>query len=126
VGLQKELRDADRALLAEGLALELPEPELDDFADTAAAVSLMDLVISIDTSVAHLAGSLGRPLWILLPFASDWRWLRDRDDSPWYPTARLFRQERIGDWDPVVRRVVAALREGAHQAARSSRGPRVA
>lgn len=126
VSLQKELRDRDRALLGEGLALEVLDPEFDDFADTAAALSLMDLVISIDTSVAHLAGSLGRPVWILLPFASDWRWLRDRDDSPWYPTARLFRQERIGDWDAVVRRVGDALRGWLQHETRSSRGPRVA
>ena len=82
---------------------------LEDFADTAALIAHMDLVISIDTSVAHLAGALGKPVWIMLPFSPDWRWLRDREDSPWYPTARLFRQTRRGDWDDVVRRVAEAL-----------------
>ena len=82
---------------------------LEDFADTAALIGHMDLVISIDTSVAHLAGALGVPVWIMLASSPDWRWLRDRDDSPWYPSARLFRQARRGDWDDVVRRVAAAL-----------------
>jgi ADP-heptose:LPS heptosyltransferase len=71
----------------------------DDFSDTAAAIANLDLVISIDTSVAHLAGAMGRPVWLLLPFAADWRWLKDRSDSPWYPTMRIFRQHRLGQWD---------------------------
>jgi ADP-heptose:LPS heptosyltransferase len=69
----------------------------------------MDLVISVDTAVAHLAGALGRPVWILLPFEPDWRWLLGRADSPWYPTARLFRQSAHGDWEGVVARVREAL-----------------
>jgi len=76
-----------------------------DFADTAALVEHMDLVIAVDTSVAHLAGALARPTWLLLPFAPDWRWLLRREDSPWYPTMRLFRQPRFGDWAAVVERV---------------------
>jgi hypothetical protein len=80
-----------------------------DFADTAALVEQLDLVISVDTAVAHLAGALGKPVWILLPYASDWRWLRERDDSPWYPTARLFRQASPGGWDEPIGRVVKAL-----------------
>jgi len=73
-----------------------------DFADTAAAMAELDLIISVDTSIAHLAGALGKPIWILLPYVPDWRWMLDRDDSPWYPTARLFRQPKPGDWDSVV------------------------
>jgi Flp pilus assembly protein TadD len=80
-----------------------------DFADTAAAIDALDLIITVDTSVAHLAGALGKPVWILLPFAPDWRWLLGRDDSPWYPTARLFRQPSIGDWGAVVRDVAGEL-----------------
>jgi len=86
--------------------------ELDDFADSAALVDALDLVISVDTSVAHLAGALGKPVWVLNRFDQCWRWLRDRADSPWYPTARLFRQSRAGDWGEVIRDVVAALRAG--------------
>jgi hypothetical protein len=80
-----------------------------DMADTAALVQHLDLVITVDTAVAHLAGALGRRTWILLPFAPDWRWLTQRQDSPWYPTARLFRQPRPGDWDAVMANVREAL-----------------
>ena len=73
-----------------------------DFSDTASVIAQLDLVISVDTSVAHLAGALGKPLWMLLPFVPDFRWMLGRDDSPWYPTARLFRQPRIGDWGSVI------------------------
>jgi ADP-heptose:LPS heptosyltransferase len=85
--------------------------ELTDFSDTAALLMHLDLVISVDTAVAHLAGALGRPVWVALPSANDWRWLRGREDSPWYPTARLFRQPgRQGDWDPVFARMEEELR----------------
>jgi tetratricopeptide (TPR) repeat protein len=110
VSLQKSIRPDERAWL--GLrpnCLHLGD-ELRDFADTAALVSLLDVVISVDTSVAHLAGALAKPVWVLLPFLPDWRWLLDRDDSPWYPTARLFRQPAIGDWDGAIARLCAALR----------------
>ncbi len=85
-------------------------PDLGDYADTAAAISHMDLVISVDTSVAHLAGAMGREVWILVPAAADWRWLRERDDSPWYPQARLFRRNRNETWEAVVERLVEALK----------------
>jgi tetratricopeptide (TPR) repeat protein len=80
-----------------------------DMADTAALIDKLDLVITVDTAVAHLAGALGKPVWVLLPFAPDWRWLMDRADSPWYPTMRLFRQPKFGEWDPVLERVRGEL-----------------
>jgi Tfp pilus assembly protein PilF len=84
--------------------------ELTDFADTAAVVANLDLLITVDTAVAHLAGAMGKPVWIMLPFAAEYRWLLERDDSPWYPTARLFRQPSPGDWRLVVARVAQELR----------------
>ena len=110
--LQKEPRAADVPVIAAlgGDVIDLA-PELGDFADTAAAVAALDLVISVDTSVVHLAGAMGRPAWVLLPHAQDWRWLRDRDDSPWYPSLRLFRQQAPQAWDGVLTRVAAALGE---------------
>ncbi len=105
VCLQKELRPADaEALTAAGQVAFLGE-RLGDFSDTAALTDLMDLVIAIDTGVAHLAGALGKPVWVMLPYKADWRWLADRSDSPWYPSARLFRQAEPSDWDGVVDRV---------------------
>lgn len=83
--------------------------ELNDFADTAAAIRALDLVISVDTAIAHLAGALGVPVWVLLPARADWRWLLGRCDSPWYPTMRLFRQHADGEWDDVVEEVRIAL-----------------
>lgn len=84
--------------------------DVSDFADTAALIANLDLVISVDTAVAHLAGAMGKPVWLLNRHDSDWRWLRDRDDSPWYPTLRQFRQASPGDWDGVIARVEAELR----------------
>jgi hypothetical protein len=80
-----------------------------DFADSAAIMTHLDLIISADTAVAHLAGGLGKRVWILIPMACDWRWLLERDDSPWYPGARLFRQSRRGDWGEVLERVALQL-----------------
>ncbi len=85
------------------------DQELSDFADTAAAIVNLDLVISIDTSVAHLAGSIGKPVWTLLPFVPDWRWMLEKDDSPWYPSMRLFRQTKLNDWTEVFEKVKNAL-----------------
>ena len=111
VALQKEVPAEDLPLLKDGpMATFLGERQA-DLADTAAMMALLDLVITIDTSVANLAGAMGRPTWVLLPFSTDWRWLRDRTDSPWYPSARLFRQPAPGDWESVVTQVAAVLRE---------------
>jgi hypothetical protein len=85
--------------------------ELTDFAETAGVIDNLDLVITVDTAVAHLAGSMGKKTWLVLPFASDWRWLLEREDSPWYPTMRLFRQSHAGAWQEVLTQVKAALAE---------------
>jgi tetratricopeptide (TPR) repeat protein len=106
VSLQKEVRESDAALLASRADLRDVGGELKDFADTAALVELLDVLVTVDTSVAHVAGAMRKPVWILLPFnPHDWRWMLDREDSPWYPTARLFRQPANGDWASVIRRV---------------------
>ena len=91
--------------------------DLTDFTETAGALSALDLVISTDTAVPHLAGALGRPVWVMLAFMPDWRWMLDRETSPWYPTMRLFRQPTRGAWDPVVHRVSGELRSvlGGHR-----------
>jgi len=112
ISLQKEFRVADEAVLANFPALRILGPQIRDFADTAAIISLLDLVITVDTSVAHLAGAIGKPTWLLLPYAPDWRWLLNRDDSPWYPTMRLFRQPEIGDWGNVLERIARELFQG--------------
>jgi len=83
--------------------------DIRDFADSAALIANLDLVITVDTAAAHLAGALGRPAWILLPYNPDWRWLLHRDDTPWYPSARLFRQTTRGDWAGVIGRVAGEL-----------------
>ena len=98
-----------------GLELVDLGPKLNDFADTAAVMSLLDLIITTDTSVPHLAGALGRPVWTMLQFVPDFRWLMEREDSPWYPSMRLFRQQSAGDWDGVIGRVVSALISLANQ-----------
>jgi len=86
-----------------------PTSDILDYADTAALIAQLDLVISADTSVAHLAGALGKPVWILLPFSPDWRWMLDRKDSPWYPSAQLFRQPKPQAWTPVISALTASL-----------------
>jgi hypothetical protein len=107
--LQAEVRESDRAVLAALPHVHDYSGLLRDFADTAALISLMDLVISVDTSVAHLAGALGWPVWLLLSSVADWRWLLERDDSPWYPSFWLFRQQVRGDWAAVLTRVEREL-----------------
>ncbi|HLJ63300.1 MAG TPA: tetratricopeptide repeat protein, partial [Stellaceae bacterium] len=102
------------ALRQSGLAITDLTPALHDFADTAAALRHLDLVIAVDTALIHLAGALGVPAFLLCPRPADWRWLRERDDSPWYPSLTLFRQERVGDWAPVIERVAKALQARAH------------
>lgn len=107
--LQKELRDADAAWLECNPRILQHQAYLQDFSDTAALIAEMDLVISVDTSVAHLAGALGKPVWVLLPYAPDFRWLLERSDSPWYPSATLFRQPTAGDWGAVVQQLKEML-----------------
>jgi tetratricopeptide (TPR) repeat protein len=112
-GLQK----GDAAAQAQELKNEIPLTNLasrfEDFADTAAAIENLDLVISVDTSVLHLAGAMGRPVWAILPFAPEWRWMLNRSDSPWYPTMRLFRQKKWDQWQPVLQEVAEELRKTA-------------
>ena len=109
VSVQKDVRDSDKAALTAG-RIRFVGDDVKDFSDTAALCTLMDVVISVDTSIAHLAGALGKPIWILLPFNPDWRWLLSRSDSPWYTSATLYRQQRAGEWDDVLKRVAADIR----------------
>ncbi|HLH87373.1 MAG TPA: tetratricopeptide repeat protein [Xanthobacteraceae bacterium] len=109
ISLQKEVRETDRAALAAHPNLIHCADALTDFAATAALIATLDLVISTDTAVAHLAGGLGKPTWIMLARVPDFRWLLERDDSPWYPTARLFRQAASGNWTAVVDNIRGAL-----------------
>lgn len=105
--------DAAAQLASTQAAITDLAPATGDMADTAAQMAHLDLIITVDTSVAHLAGALGRPVWTLLQFVPDWRWMMGREDSPWYPTMRLFRQPRPGDWTPVIDGVVDALRKAS-------------
>ena len=109
ISLQKEIRDEDRQALDTHPDLLHFGDELQDFADTAALCDLMDLVISVDTSVAHLSGALGKPTWVILPFNPDWRWLLERSDTPWYPSMTLYRQTAPGDWGPIISTVADDL-----------------
>ena len=102
--------DEQRDALPNGMRVEnLGDDFPRDFDDTAAAMEAMDLIISCDTSVAHLAGALGRPTWVALRHAADWRWLIDRDDSPWYPGMKLFRQPKRGDWTGLFQKIEEKL-----------------
>ena len=110
VSLQKGEAALQAAAPPSGLSIHDRTDELADFADTAALIEALDLVITVDTAVAHLAGALGKPVWILNRHDACWRWLLDRYNSPWYPAARLFRQPSPGDWDSVIAQVATALR----------------
>jgi hypothetical protein len=109
VSLQKDVRFDDKAILLQRSEIVDLTEHLTDFSETAALVSCLDLIISVDTSMAHLAGALARPTWILLPYAPDSRWLLHRDDSPWYPTARLFRQAATREYESVIARMKIEL-----------------
>jgi Flp pilus assembly protein TadD len=109
ISLQKEVPDEDRAALESMPQINPLGETLKDFADTAALIENLDLVITVDTAVAHLTGALGKPVWIMLRHSGEWRWLLNRCDSPWYPSARIFRQKVRGDWAGVVREVAVAL-----------------
>jgi tetratricopeptide (TPR) repeat protein len=109
ISIQRELRGEDAAQLAAQPRLTHVGGALADFEDTAAVLALCDLLVTVDTAPAHLAGAMGRPLWVLVPFAPDWRWTLDGEATPWYPTARIFRQPALGDWTAVIARVAAAL-----------------
>ena len=111
VALQKDLTAEERALLGEYAHVCLVDEELIDFDESAAVLANLDLLITIDSAPAHLAGALGVPMWLLLPFHGEWRWLRDRDDSPWYPTVKLFRQAAFGDWPGVIQKLDTQLKQ---------------
>ncbi|HQN64385.1 MAG TPA: tetratricopeptide repeat protein [Methylophilus sp.] len=109
--LQKEFRENDMPVIRRFDNVRLHQNDLTDFSDTAALIALMDLVISVDTSVAHLAAAMGKDCWVMLPYAPDFRWMLDREDSPWYPSVRLFRQPDFNDWESVVGQVKRKLEE---------------
>jgi tetratricopeptide (TPR) repeat protein len=109
VCLQNEIREEDRRVLESSARIARVEGDLIDFSDTAALCECLDLIVTVDTGVAHLSGALGRKTWVMLPAVPDWRWLLDRTDSPWYPTMRLYRQTRIGDWSDVMERLESDL-----------------
>ena len=119
--VQKDVRDSDAAVLRDVPGLRNHADRLGDFADTAALLTSLDLLVSVDTSVAHLGGALGLPVWLLVQRNADFRWLRVRSDSPWYPTMRLFRQSEPLRWEPVVARVADALRARATTPTESAR-----
>ncbi len=109
--LQKGPAAAQASQPPAGMELIDFSSDLTDFAETAALIQNLDLVICVDTAVAHLAGAMGKPVWILIPFEPDWRWMLNRSDSPWYPTMHLFRQTTQGNWNEVIDRVRHVLAE---------------
>jgi tetratricopeptide (TPR) repeat protein len=119
ISLQKEMSDADRSTLDRLPHLQRLGEGLNGFSDTAALIENLDLVITVDTAIAHLAGALGKPVWLMNRYAACWRWLQDRDDSPWYPTLRQFRQSTVSDWTSVI----SAVRDAAAEFLRTDGGP---
>jgi hypothetical protein len=109
VSLQKPMPDADVETMKAFNGMTDLSNDLTDFGETAALIENLDLIITVDTSMGHLAGAMAKPVWILVPKAADWRWMLEREDSPWYPTARLFRQAKPGEWDPVLERLHHSL-----------------
>ena len=107
--LQTEIRDSDLGLLSRAPRLRIWSDEITGFADTAGLIQHLDLVVTVDTSIAHLAGAMGKPTWILLPYAADWRWLTERSDRPSYPSVRLWRQKTPGDWESLIRLIKTEL-----------------
>jgi ADP-heptose:LPS heptosyltransferase len=110
VSLQKPMAERDRETMARFPGMTDLADALTDFGETAAVIEALDLVVTVDTAIGHLAGALGKPAWVMIPKAADWRWLLEREDSPWYPSLRLFRQQKPGAWDDVIARLRAALR----------------
>jgi Glycosyltransferase family 9 (heptosyltransferase) len=125
IGLQKGAAAADWQGVYAPTRMRDMAARCDDFGDTAMVIAQLDLVIAVDTAVAHLAGAMGKPVWLALPRVADWRWQLDRDDSPWYPSMRLFRQEQAGDWGGVFQRLINQLKldGGTPSAPASSHGP---
>jgi tetratricopeptide (TPR) repeat protein len=111
ISIQRDVRSTDATQLGAAMQLTHLGGELADFNDTAVVLSLCDLLITADTAPAHLAGAMGRPVWVLVPFAPDWRWMLDGETTPWYPTARVFRQSALADWNSVIARVATALQD---------------
>lgn len=118
VALQKDLRTIDKETLENNSHIRQYSEQLNDFSDTAALCELMDVTISVCTSVAHLAGALGKPLWVMLPYVPDWRWFLDSADSPWYPSAKLYRQQTIADWSSVFEKIHSDLEQLANNRVR--------
>jgi ADP-heptose:LPS heptosyltransferase len=108
--LQKEIREIDLEALGKEGNINEHQNELIDFSDTAALISHLDLVVSVDTSVAHLAAALGKKVFLMLPYAPDYRWMDERADTPWYPTMRLFRQPKADDWTSVVSEICLEIK----------------
>jgi hypothetical protein len=114
-GLQKGKAALETQKISGMLNLINLGEEFKDFSDTTAVIANLDLVITVDTAVAHLAGAMGKPVWVLIPYVPDWRWMLDREDSPWYPTMRLFRQQKRGDWGDVFHQIAHELHLLVHQ-----------